>query len=89
MGKAVDGNGVAIPMELVAVSAQGELDRWMEKYKDLNAFVVWGLLSSVMVDARKRLDLETQLAASAYAMAQAQAQTAGSTPAERTEEDAD
>lgn len=66
--------GVKLPMELIAVGAKGELDRWMERYRSLNAFVVWGILSAAMVDAQKRLDLETQLAANEYAMAQARAQ---------------
>lgn len=70
---------VKLPMELVAVSAKGELDRWLEKYRGLNAFVIWGILSSAMLEAQKRLDLETQLAASEYAMAQAK--TSSESPA--------
>lgn len=66
-------SSVKLPMELVAVGAKGELDRWLEKYRGLNAFVLWGILSSAMLEAQKRLDLETQLAASEYAMAQAKA----------------
>lgn len=68
-----DSGGVTMPMELVALSAKGELERWMERYRGLNAFVIWGILSAAMIDAQKRLDFETQLAASEYAMAQAKA----------------